>query len=70
MKKKSQGEASKERAQKREFLNDFKYFQKENQKLTAEYKQFTRWFKDTQQKYENFEKSDEKRIKEIWDMHD
>ena len=70
MKKKSQSEASKERNQKREFLNDYLYFQKENQKLTAEYKQFTRWFKDTQQKYENFEKSDEKRIKEIWDMHD
>ncbi len=34
------------------------------------YKQFTRMFKDTQQKYENFEKSDEKRIKEIWAMHD
>ena len=38
--------------------------------MTKDYKQFTRWFKDTQLKYENFEKSDERRIKEIWAMHD
>ena len=70
MKKKSQVEKEKERKQRLDFREQRNAFQKDNQRLTAEYKQFTRWFKDTQQKYESFEKSDEKRIKEIWAMHD
>lgn len=70
MKKRSQKEKEKEYKQRQEFLDDQKTFQMDNARLTEEYVRFTRWFKDTQQKYENFEKSDEKRIKEIWAMHD
>ena len=69
MKKKSQSEKDKERKQRTDFLVDQATFQKENQRLTAEYKQFTRWFKDTQQKYENFEKSDNKRFLDVKQMH-
>ena len=70
MKKKKQAEQEKERKQRGDFFAQQQMYQVQNQKLTSLYKQFTRMFKDTQQKYENFEKSDERRIKEIWAMHD
>ena len=59
MKKKKQAEQEKERKQRGDFFAQQQMYQVQNQKLTSLYKQFTRMFKDTQQKYENFEKSDE-----------
>ncbi len=39
-------------------------------KHTTELKRFTRQFKELQKKFERFEKSDNTRLKEIWEMNE
>lgn len=38
-------------------------------KLTEDYKKFTKAFKELQKKYERFEESDDKRMKQVYDMN-
>lgn len=38
-------------------------------KLTDDYKKFTKAFKELQKKYERFEESDDKRMKQVYDMN-
>jgi dynein regulatory complex protein 1 len=45
-------------------------YQKENIKLTEDYKKFTKQFKELQNKFKRFEKSDENRFNEIWTMNE
>ncbi len=45
-------------------------YQKDNMKHTTELKRFTRQFKELQKKFERFEKSDNTRLKEIWEMNE
>jgi len=37
---------------------------------TADFKRFTKQFKELQKKFERFEKSDNNRLKEIWEMNE
>jgi dynein regulatory complex protein 1 len=44
--------------------------QRENQKSTSDFKRFTKQFKELQRKFERFEKSDNARLKEVWQMNE
>ena len=45
-------------------------YQRDNMKHTTELKRFTKQFKELQKKFERFEKSDNTRLKEIWEMNE
>jgi len=44
--------------------------QRENQRDTNDFKRFTKQFKELQRKFERFEKSDNARLKEVWQMNE
>lgn len=58
------------RTVKEKFDAQSKMYQKENIKLTEDYKKFTKQFKELQNKFKRFEKSDENRFNEIWTMNE
>lgn len=45
-------------------------FQKKNHEYTSDFKRFTKQFKELQRKFERFEKSDNARLKEVWQMNE
>jgi len=55
---------------KRKYKEELAEFQRENVKSTEEFKNFTKMFKELQKKYERFEKSDNNRISEVWQMNE
>lgn len=44
--------------------------QKKNIDLTIQYKKFTKLYKELQDKFKRFEKSDENRFNEVWTMNE
>jgi dynein regulatory complex protein 1 len=58
------------RTVKEKFERQSKDFQIGNIKLTDDYKKFTKQFKELQNKFKRFEKSDENRFNEIWTMNE
>merc|ERR1719163_2516444 len=48
---------------------DAKYKQ-ENVDLTEEYKRLTKQFKDLQEKFHHFERADERKFREVWEMNE
>merc|ERR1719247_677140 len=38
--------------------------------LTEEYKRYTRYFKELQEKFHHFERADEKKCREVWEMNE
>mmetsp|Transcript_8497 Transcript_8497/g.24955 ORF Transcript_8497/g.24955 Transcript_8497/m.24955 type:complete len:670 (+) Transcript_8497:82-2091(+) len=45
-------------------------YRQANAELTAEYKRLTRQFKDLQEKFRHFERADEQRFREVWEMNE
>jgi len=54
---------------KKKFEVQTQRYMKENKKFTKDYKKFTKEFLLLQKKYERFEKSDQTRFAEIWQMN-
>lgn len=55
---------------KKEYADELLNFQKINNKHTVDFKRFTKQFKELQKKFERFEKSDNSRLNEIWQMNE
>lgn len=55
---------------KKEYADELTQFQKTNNKHTVDFKRFTKQFKELQKKFERFEKSDNSRLNEIWQMNE
>lgn len=76
--KKSQDQLKKREGKFRNIVRDVKIayskeladFQKINLQSTADFKEVTKKFKDLQVKFERFEKSDNARLKEVWQMNE
>lgn len=55
---------------KKAYHKELSEFHRKNLKYTSEFKKFTKQFKELQKKFERFEKSDNNRLKEIWEMNE
>lgn len=52
------------------FREELKDFQRKNNQYTSQFKKFTKQFKELQRKFERFEKSDNAKLKEVWQMNE
>lgn len=55
---------------KKAYHKELAEFHRKNLQYTSEFKKFTKQFKELQKKFERFEKSDNNRLKEIWEMNE